>query len=433
MTLTDIQSALPESKLRHGAQWLFSPEPFKLSKKEARAVESLGHPLAMFQKASDNIYQRSALDRVPSWIADLLDAGKPEWMVQQQRDTAFRDVMPRVIRPDLILTENDDGEHSFALTELDSVPGGMGISTWLSRVYADHGFEIFGSRDGILEGFRSLLPEGGKVLISEESEDYKPEMQWLVDQLNTADKTAGDWQMIDAEADKAEDSEDRYRFFEWFDWKNIPAAKKLAEMQNLTSPCKPHLEEKLWLALLWSPALRGMWEKEMRGSHLARVREVVPFGWVMDPAKLPAHAALPRLGVNSWKEVGDFSQKDRRLVAKVSGFSELAWGSKSVTIGHDMSGDDWAEAIDHATDEFDTQPWMMQKYHAGRVVEHPYFDADTGEVKIMKGRVRLCPYYFIDKEGKTSLGGAMATIVPADKKKIHGMKDGILVPCVVAE
>ena len=62
-----------------------------------------------------------------------------------------------------------------------------------------------------------------------------------------------------------------------------------------------------------------------------------------------------------------------------------------------------------------------------------YFDEETGEVNIMKGRVRLCPYYFIDANRKTKLGGVLATIVPSDKKKIHGMKDGILVPCRVEE
>jgi len=47
----------------------------------------------------------------------------------------------------------------------------------------------------------------------------------------------------------------------------------------------------------------------------------------------------------------------------------------------------------------------------------------------MRGRARLCPYFFADRDGRTSFGGCLATIVPADKKKIHGMKDGILVPC----
>ena len=49
----------------------------------------------------------------------------------------------------------------------------------------------------------------------------------------------------------------------------------------------------------------------------------------------------------------------------------------------------------------------------------------------MHGRARLCPYFFTNTAGQTSFGGCLATIVPADKKKIHGMKDGILVPCTV--
>ena len=430
MTLDELQSSLPDSKLRDGSQWLFSPKPLILSKKEAREIESLGHSLAVFQKASESIYQRSAKARLPEWISELLDAGKPSWMVEQQRSNELRDALPRVIRPDLILTDRETTS-GYALSELDSVPGGIGIALWLSQVYADHGFEIFGGRDGMLDGFRSLLPEGGKILVSEESSDYRAEMEWLVEQLEKDSDEK--WNLIRAEDDDGTGDEARYRFFEWFDWKNIPAAKSLATKRDLIAPCKPHLEEKLWLALLWSPALKGLWEKEMRGNHLRRVRDVVPFGWVMDPAPLPPHAALPRLGVNRWQEVGEFSQKDRRLVAKVSGFSELAWGSKSVTIGHDMPKQEWSAAIENAVSEFDSQPWMMQEYKAGRVIEHPYFDADTGEVKIMKGRVRLCPYYFIDAAGKTSMGGAMATIVPADKKKIHGMKDGILVPCTIEE
>lgn len=424
MTLSEIKKALPESKLRHGAQWLFSPEPFTISKKEAREIESLGHSLAMFQRASESIYQRSSKGRLPKWISNTLDAGKPDWIIEQQRDTSLVDVVPRVIRPDLILTDRDNSA-GFALTELDSVPGGMGLLTWLSQTYSKHGYEIFGGENGILEGFKNLLPNGGKLIVSEESADYRLEMEWLAEQVGNG------IEVTSAEEDDGSGSIDKYRFFEWFDWQNIPSAKKLAKLPNLTPPCKPHLEEKLWLALLWSPALKGLWEKEMRGKHLQRIKEVVPFGWVIDPTELPPHAALPRLGVNRWSEVGGFSQKDRRLVAKISGFNELAWGSKSVTIGHDMSGGDWSSAIENALDSYDREPWMMQEYHPGRIVEHPYFDKDSGEVRIMKGRVRLCPYYFIDANRKTKFGGALATIVPSDKKKIHGMKDGILVPCQI--
>jgi hypothetical protein len=48
------------------------------------------------------------------------------------------------------------------------------------------------------------------------------------------------------------------------------------------------------------------------------------------------------------------------------------------------------------------------------------------------GRVRLCPYYLVTGENdsaRAQLGGVLATICPADKKIIHGMKDAILAPC----
>jgi len=425
MNLETITSALPESKLRHEGNWLFSPRPLQLDQKTAKALTHLGHPLAQFQKASDSLYQRSVKGKLPTWIHQLLDAGKPHWMIDAQRSPALRDAMPRVIRPDLILT-GDEKNSSFALTEIDSVPGGMGITLWLSQFYSQHGFDVLGGANGIRDGFQKLFPEeGGRILVSDESDDYRPEMEWL-------SKQCAKIKSHRAEADDGSNSA-AYRFFEWFDWENLPSAKKLATSANLTSPCKPHLEEKLWLALLWSPSLRGIWEKELRGNHLNRLREIIPFGWVVDPAPLPPQGSLPRLDAHSWDEVASFSQKERRLVLKISGFSELAWGSRGVYIGHDMPANEWRERIEEATAEFDDQPRMMQQYHAGKIIAHPYFDPDTGEEKIMQGRVRLCPYFFTDKNGKTTFGGCLATIVPADKKKIHGMKDGILVPCMVGQ
>jgi hypothetical protein len=49
----------------------------------------------------------------------------------------------------------------------------------------------------------------------------------------------------------------------------------------------------------------------------------------------------------------------------------------------------------------------------------------------MEGRVRICPYYFVnEKEQSAELNGILATFCPADKKIIHGMKDAALMPCV---
>ena len=426
MTYDTILSSFPKSGLGHDSNWLFSPKPLHLDKKTVKFISQLGHPLAQFQKASDHIYQRSAQGKLPSWIHELLDAGKPEWVIQAQRAPNISKSQPKVIRPDLILTGNEETS-SFAMTELDSVPGGMGITLWLSQFYSGQGFKILGGADGIAKGFQSVFnnPEDGSskgnILISQESEDYRQEMEWLAQQCS-------DITLSSAEAARSIDAS-TYRFFEWFDWKNIPAAQKLASSPLLSSPCKPHLEEKLWLALLWSPSLKPIWQQALRANHLERLRDITPYSWVIDPIPLPPNAALPRLDAHSWNEVANFSQKQRELVLKVSGFSELAWGSRGVYIGHDMPAEQWANQVDQALLHHDSQPRMMQQFHHGKIIKHPYFDPETGEEKVMLGRARLCPYYFTNDQGETSLGGCLATIVPADKKKIHGMSDAILVPC----
>lgn len=418
--LSDLRDALPAGGLFGGGQWRWSPEPLPLSQSEARQLTSLGHPLARFQRTCDSLYRRSATGSLPTWLAELLDEGKPDWMARLQREPGTAAQFPRVIRPDLLL-----GDRGFSMTELDSVPGGIGVTAWLSKTYAAAGFDVLGGADGMIEGFRSLLPDGGAILVSDEAADYRPEMEWLAGELGDA------WQVLAAE-EYEPDGRSLYRFFELFDWESIPAARRLAEAgwSRITPPFKPHLEEKLWLALLWSPALKRVWEQSMRGSHLRRLRGLVPFGWVLDPTPLPPHAALPRLDAHSWEEVAAFSQKERQLVLKISGFHETAWGSRGVHIGHDLSAAEWSQHLAEALVASSEQPWILQEFREGRLVEHPVF-RDDGSVEMMRGRVRLCPYFFIGEDTRTKFGGCLATLVPADKKKIHGMSDGVLMPCVV--
>lgn len=418
LTLEKLREAVPKAGFFADREWLWSPEPFRLSKRERKEMGQLGHPLHRFQVASDEMYRLSLDGRVDPWVARILDMGKPEWILEHQNSKGQVGVFPRVIRPDLLLTEE-----GLVVSELDAVPGGMGTLAWLSRTYAAAGFEVLGGGEGMLEGFASLFPDGADLLVSDEAGDYRPEMEWLAGELGEgfAVHRAEEWVGGEREV---------YRFFELFDWKSVPRVKELAESGRMTPPGRPHFEEKVWLGMFWTPSLRKVWERHLRASHLERLRKLIPFGWVVDPGELPPNAALPRLDVSSWDEVGELSQKDRRLVLKVSGFSEWAWGSRGVTMGHDVSGEEWREVVARAQGEFGKQAWVMQEFAETKVVEHPYFDPATGERRMMQGRVRLCPYYFVGLDGETRLGGCLATIVPMDKKKIHGMKDGILVPCV---
>jgi hypothetical protein len=230
-----------------------------------------------------------------------------------------------------------------------------------------------------------------------------------------------------------------YRFFELFDLPNLPHWQSwLASGVPLTAPMKPWLEEKLWLALFWSRPLRELWRQELRENHQQALAKIIPRSWIIDPAPIPHHAVIPGLDISAWAELGEFTQSRRELVLKQSGFSELAWGSRSVVIGHDESQASWREAVASAQSSFNQHPYVLQTFHKGKLVRHPFYDRQTGTVRQMEGRVRLCPYFFtpsVDAKGQPTkeirLGGILATICPADKKIIHGMEDAIMVPCRV--
>jgi len=430
--LDAIRDALPSEGLFADKDWLISPDAFPISEKFASELEQLGHRLFVFQRACNQLYQLSVRGKQPAWIAQYLDAGKPTELVELSRQKVFRDELPRVIRPDLILTEN-----SYIIAEIDSVPGGIGLTGWLNRTYSALGQDVIGGEEGMLDGFQKVLPNGGDILVSEESATYRPEMEWLAAQLNlhrtsNLEHPTSKWRVVPAENYEPQPGRDVYRFFELFDLPNIPKIEVLLRSAaegkvRLTPPLKPFLEEKMWFALFWLKPLRQFWRRELGDKYFLKLRQVIPYTWLLDPMPLPQHAVIPRLEIHDWREAAKFSQKERDLLLKVSGFSPLGWGSRGVALGADLPHSEWEKRIDHALANFAIQPTILQQFHKGSLFEHPYYDGESGEVRPMKGRIRLCPYYFVEDD-RIKLRGALTTIVPADKKLIHGMRDGIMVP-----
>ena len=430
--LASIRAAFPAEGLFAEKDFHLSPDPFPIDDAFAKELEQLGHRLFVFQRACNELYQRSVKGKQPAWIAEYLDAGKPADLVEFSRQKQFRDDVPLVIRPDLILTET-----GYSIAEIDSVPGGIGLTGWLNQTYATLGSDVIGGADGMLEGFRSLLPEGGDIVISEEASTYRPEMNWVTAQLNQRAAVgdpgySGRWRVVDAETYEPTAGRNVYRFFELFDLPNLPRISALMNAAKegsvrVTPPFKPYLEEKMWFALFWMRPLREFWRRELGERYFVKLQEVIPYTWPLDPTSLPHHAVIPQLELNDWREAGKLSQKERDLLIKVSGFSPLGWGSRGVLVGSDVPQGEWERAIDEALATFQTTPRIMQRFHKARLIDHPYWDNTTDELKTMRGRVRLCPYFFVEN-AKVTLRGALATIVPADKKLLHGMRDAIVAP-----
>jgi hypothetical protein len=425
--LEALRAAFPPEGLFAEKDWLLSPEPFAIDEKLRTDLERLGHQLFVFQRACNQLYQQSAKGKQPAWVARYLDLGKPAELIEFSRRKEFREDLPRVIRPDLVLT--DEG---WTIAEIDSVPGGIGLTSWLNHTYSNLGVEVIGGAEGMLQGFaNAVLPLGGDIVVSEESATYRPEMEWLVRQLNSRFPDRS-WQVVSAENYQPQNGCDVYRFFELFDLPNIPGVGALMEAAGrgelaVTPPFKPYLEEKMWFALFWLQPLREFWRRELGDKYFQQLQRMIPYTWILDPTPLPQHAVIPRLEIHDWREAAKFSQKERDLLLKVSGFSPLGWGSRGVSLGADLSQAEWQKRVEEALENLERQPTIMQQFHKGKLFDHPYWDAETEEPKTMRGRVRLCPYYFVE-EKRAELRGALATIVPADKKLLHGMRDAILVP-----
>ena len=431
--------------------WRISPEPFALDPKTVVRLEEIGRDLAAFYKALNSLYNRSARGTAPAFIAEYLDRGKPENVVKLARQNRFRQDVPAIIRPDLIMTDA-----GFTAAELDSVPGGMGFVGAMAEAYCNLGMEALGGTYGIPEGFAAALKaQTGKerpivaIVVSEESSDYRAELGWLAETLRKRELLDA-WVVAPQDivfteealfvrlADGREEKLDAiYRNFEMFDLLNVPKQELLlyAARHNrvkMTPPPKANLEEKLAFALFHHPMLAKLWIGELGKDAFARIGRIFPQTWLIDARPLPAQAVIygleaGGLPVNDWMQLVELGKSERDFVVKPSGFSELAWGSKGVKVANDLTKDEWTATLSEAMRDAEKTPRILQRFHKGRRLRQEYFDREKGEFRNFDGRVRLCPYYFVVGD-EVRLGGVLATVAPADKRLIHGMSDAVMAP-----
>ena len=477
-----IRAALAAQPLFEDKLWQLSPQAWPLTPDQVAQLEVIGVACLEFQQALETLYLRSAGGRnllrnkplLAPWVVDYLDRGKPAALIAHARDPKNRGAFPPVLRPDLLLT--DEG---FALTEFDSVPGGIGLTAFLNRLYAEQGAGtppigleaggvpaprrsgILGENDQMIVNFHAavagLRPALRNPLIalvvSDEAATYRPEMQWLAHQLQLQGKRVfclrpedlfplENALFFDVEG-TPEKIDIMYRFFELFDLENIRTQRFIFESWAageiaITPPMRHFQEEKLGLALFHHHRLQDFWAEAISPPTLQLLRTLIPPSWIIDPAPLPPGAVLdgPRVGgrsLNDWRDMGGASQKERDLIIKISGYHETAWGARSVVLGSDCSREQWQQGVERAIELAPDNLHVLQAYRKPRRIQHPVYDSNAklgrpGEAMPKAGRLRLCPYYFV-VGGQPRLSGALATFCPPDKKIIHGMQDAALLPC----
>ena len=246
----------------------------------------------------------------------------------------------------------------------------------MTEAYCRLGFESIGGDDGIPRGFAAMLRHVTGVenptvaiVVSEESADYRNEMEWLAEAL----RRLGPRRRVAAQARRRslspkkassfviEDGREArldaiYRNFELFDLFNVPKQELMlyAARHNrvkMTPPPKATLEEKLAFALLHHYALAPLWRGELGNDASSGSCSSFPKTWVIDPRPIPPQGAIAGLQaagapVSDFRRVDGLPKSERAYVVKPSGFSQLAWGSRGVKIGDDLTREEWTATLE---------------------------------------------------------------------------------------
>lgn len=435
LSFEHIRAALAAQPLFEDKTWRLSPEAWPLTRAQVRQLEAIGAACLEFHQALETLYLRSVSGKnllrnrplLAPWVADYLDRGKPRTLIAHARDPRNRGALPPVLRPDLLLTE--DG---FVLTELDSVPGGIGLTAFLNRLYAgdvapadpqarasgdeDTGFDgggenavpgILGGGDAMIVHFHAALAAlrpnernpSIAIVVSDEAATYRPEMEWLAHQLQLLGRRVfclrpedifplENALFFDSEGNP-EKIDVIYRFFELFDLENIRTRKFIFEAWAagevaIAPPMRPFQEEKLALALFHHHLLQDYWAEALSAHALKLLRSLIPASWIIDPAPLPPGAVLdgPKVrhrALNDWRDLGQASQKERDLIIKISGYHETAWGARSIVLGSDCSREEWQQGVERAVALAAENLHVLQAYRKPRLIEHPVYQPEFTE------------------------------------------------------
>lgn len=440
--------------------WQLSPTPLELPIDLTYQLTNIGEACFEFLLAINKLYFASKANKsilrnknfIVPWVSQYFDRGKPPNLLTHANLEFIKHLTPQIIRLDLILTKEN-----VALTEIEVIPGGIGFTAFLHQLYEKQN-SLIGSSQNMLLGFyesmSSLTPHKENPIIvlavSDESETYRPEFEWLAAELRKSGKQVYclNPKLLYSENSKLKfkfdttplDVDVIYRFFELFDLESIPISSILinAVEKNeviISPPLKPIFEEKLCLALFHHYQLQDFWQENLKPESFELLKTIIPPTWIIDGEPFGPNAILngPKINdqfLHSWEQLGETTQKNRNYIIKISGFHEKAWGARSITLGTDSSQAIWASKIKEALENAHKHPFVIQKFKKPKRILHPFFD-QSGELTDQPSRVRLCPYY-MKKNSKISLNGILATLCPADKKIIHGMSVATFIPCTTS-
>ena len=124
---------------------------------------------------------------------------------------------------------------------------------------------------------------------------------------------------------------------------------------------------------------------------------------------------------------GALQPKGARPVVESERILATGVGQPWYLVRLDLAHAEWEKRIESALATFESAPTILQKFHKGKTVRAALLGCRLRRAENHE-RPRAPLSVLLVEPDKVKMRGALATIVPADKKFLHGMRDAILAP-----
>ena len=361
-----------------------SPTPFYLSTEQKLGLQNLGHDIADYFKAVDEMYVKNF-----EGIRTILDKGKPQiFLTDQPSHYLF-------IKPDLIITPQ-----GFSICEIETSPFGLALAEILNRAYQNQGFETM-IADGTLPAqIQNSTPAEGSLIYSRKTQAYSGQMTFLADEVFSGNKR--NWEAEEADNFKVTDQQNIYRGFYLGEYLTDPNIKFLLDRQidngNILIPSPtPHMEEKAILTLLYDKRYEGYLRKRLGDASFNHLRASIPPCWIVGQEKFFS-PGMPK-NITSSIDLARFSKSKRAFVLKESGFSENCSWKEGVHFLQRESAEKSLQLL-HDAETDKSRLYIVQEFRKGENIPMQYETEDGNAQVPMTARVRLTPYFSVADDGQ---------------------------------
>jgi hypothetical protein len=393
-----------------------SPYPLRITRGLCKILDDAGPAYAAYYLGAEKIIR--GLPKGHRWMG-YLTSGKPPYALQglkSKRTHLF-------LRPDFIITSN-----GICAVEMETSPFGLGLSSFLTDCYSRMGHPVLGSGDAVArtlaQGMFGERPLGksAAIILTEHTMRYAGQMRMLAEELSGKGVNAcvAFPNELSFESErvmvKGKPQDAIYRAFYLHEMEGDETLMRATSQKKTTAwpPLNAHMEEKAIMGLIWESEFEGAIKKAVGLEAFNLLRLTMPKTWIVKPdVENKPHA------ISEWVELARLSRNERTYVLKPSGFISSSSWSRGVHFLKNMSRKKAALLLEEAQNSKHT--FILQEFHKGKQLPHPYMDFETGNIRQMRGKIRLTPYYRIPDGRMIS---AKATICQ-NTDRIHATVDSI--------